>query len=91
MGLGLNFYTQWYWKIDLHNLMHFSGLRLDEHAQHEINWLEIDVIQELLRVAVEQPAFTREGVADIARNLGLRNARERDEMMEKLHDLGFLK
>ena len=36
MGLGLNFYTQWYWKIDLHNLMHFSGLRLDEHAQYEI-------------------------------------------------------
>lgn len=36
MGLGLNFYTQWYWKIDLHNLMHFSGLRMDPHAQYEI-------------------------------------------------------
>ena len=36
MNLGLNFYTQWYWKIDLHNLMHFLDLRADAHAQHEI-------------------------------------------------------
>lgn len=36
MGLGLNFYTQWYWKIDLHNFMHFSRLRMDKHAQYEI-------------------------------------------------------
>jgi thymidylate synthase (FAD) len=36
MGLTLNFYTQWYWKIDLHNLLHFISLRSDPHAQHEI-------------------------------------------------------
>ena len=36
MGLTLNFYTQWYWKIDLHNLMHFLSLRADPHAQYEI-------------------------------------------------------
>jgi thymidylate synthase (FAD) len=36
MSLTLNFYTQWYWKIDLHNLMHFLSLRADPHAQHEI-------------------------------------------------------
>ncbi len=36
MNLSLNFYTQWYWKIDLHNLMHFLGLRTDAHAQYEI-------------------------------------------------------
>jgi thymidylate synthase (FAD) len=36
MNLSLNFYTQWYWKIDLHNLMHFLRLRADSHAQHEI-------------------------------------------------------
>jgi len=34
--LPLNSYTQWYWKIDLHNLMHFLALRFDEHAQYEI-------------------------------------------------------
>jgi thymidylate synthase (FAD) len=36
MNLTLNFYTQWYWKIDLHNLMHFLSLRADAHAQYEI-------------------------------------------------------
>jgi len=36
INLPLSYYTQWYWKIDLHNLLHFLSLRLDPHAQHEI-------------------------------------------------------
>ncbi len=36
MNLSLNFYTQWYWKIDLLNLLHFLSLRADSHAQYEI-------------------------------------------------------
>jgi thymidylate synthase (FAD) len=36
MVLPLNAYTQWYWKIDLHNLLHFVALRADPHAQYEI-------------------------------------------------------
>lgn len=36
MVLPLNTYTEWYWKIDLHNLMHFIALRADHHAQYEI-------------------------------------------------------
>ncbi len=36
MNLTLNTYTQWYWKIDLNNLLHFLALRADEHAQYEI-------------------------------------------------------
>jgi thymidylate synthase (FAD) len=36
MNLTLNYYTQWYWKIDLHNLFHFLYLRADPHAQAEI-------------------------------------------------------
>ena len=36
MNLTLNTYTQWYWKIDLYNLMHFLSLRADSHAQYEI-------------------------------------------------------
>jgi len=36
MNLTLNYYTQWYWKVDLHNLMHFLSLRADAHAQYEI-------------------------------------------------------
>ena len=36
INLSLGFYTQWYWKTDLHNLMHFLSLRADPHAQYEI-------------------------------------------------------
>jgi thymidylate synthase (FAD) len=36
MNLSLNYYTQWYWKTDLHNLMGFLRLRADAHAQYEI-------------------------------------------------------
>ena len=36
LPLSVGNYTQWYWKIDLHNLMHFLRLRLDDHAQYEI-------------------------------------------------------
>ena len=36
MNLPANVYTQWYWKVDLHNLFHFLRLRADAHAQHEI-------------------------------------------------------
>jgi len=36
MNLTLNTYTQWYWKTDLHNLLHFLSLRADAHAQYEI-------------------------------------------------------
>jgi len=36
MNLTLNTYTQWYWKVDLHNLLHFLSLRADAHAQYEI-------------------------------------------------------
>jgi len=35
MFLHVNHYTYWVWKQDLHNLMHFMGLRLHEHAQWE--------------------------------------------------------
>jgi thymidylate synthase (FAD) len=36
INLTLNHYTEWYWKINLHNLLHFLRLRADSHAQYEI-------------------------------------------------------
>lgn len=36
INLPLSLYTEWYWQIDLHNLLHFIRLRLDPHAQYEI-------------------------------------------------------
>jgi thymidylate synthase (FAD) len=55
MNLTLNYYTQWYWKIDLHNLFHFIALRADSHAQYEIR-----VYAELLLSLIERwvPAAT---------------------------------
>ena len=35
INLPLALYTEWYWKIDLHNLFHFLRLRMDPHAQKE--------------------------------------------------------
>ncbi len=36
VNLPLSTYTEWYWKMDMHNLLHFLWLRLDQHAQKEI-------------------------------------------------------
>jgi thymidylate synthase (FAD) len=36
INLNLNYYTEWYWKVNLHNLLHFLKLRVDSHAQYEI-------------------------------------------------------
>jgi thymidylate synthase (FAD) len=36
IALPVNVYTEWYWKIDLHNLLRFLSLRMDSHAQQEI-------------------------------------------------------
>jgi len=51
MNLSLNFYTQWYWKTDLHNLLHFLSLRADAHAQFEIR-VYADAMIEMLKVWV---------------------------------------
>ena len=49
MNVSLNFYTQWYWKTDLHNLLHFLSLRADAHAQYEIRVYAEAMIETLER------------------------------------------
>ena len=63
MVLPLNSYTQWYWKIDLHNLMHFLALRFDDHAQHEIR-VYAKVMLDLMKkwVPLTYDAFVRNRV-----------------------------
>jgi len=58
MNLTLNCYTQWYWKVDLHNLMHFLSLRADSHSQYEIR-AYAEVMQETLKrwVPIAYEAF----------------------------------
>ena len=51
MLLPVNFYTEWYWKVDLHNLLHFLALRCDPHAQWEIR-VFADAMLELVKPIV---------------------------------------
>jgi thymidylate synthase (FAD) len=48
INLPLSSYTEWYWKIDLHNLLHFLKLRLDFHAQYEIR-IYAETMAELIK------------------------------------------
>src|SRR3954470_17821836 len=58
MNLSLNFYTQWYWKTDLHNLLHFLSLRADPHAQYEIRAYAEVMLETLARwVPMAHAAF----------------------------------
>ena len=60
MNLTLNFYTQWYWKVDLHNLLHFLSLRADPHAQYEIRVYADAMLETLKRwVPITYDAFTQ--------------------------------
>jgi thymidylate synthase (FAD) len=69
MNLPVNFYTQWYWKTDLHNLMHFVRLRADGHAQYEIR-AYADVLLDIMRrwVPLTTDAFLnyRSGAAQLS-------------------------
>ncbi len=56
MLLPVNLYTEWYWKVDLHNLLHFLALRCDAHAQWEIRVFAnamLELIKPIVPWAVE--------------------------------------
>jgi len=70
MNLNLNYYTQWYWKIDLHNLFHFLSLRADSHAQYEIRvYAEViaDIVKDWVPSAYEAFADYKLGSAYFSR------------------------
>ncbi len=51
INLPVSLYTEWYWKIDLHNLFHFLQLRMDVHAQYEIR-VYANAIAEIIKPIV---------------------------------------
>jgi thymidylate synthase (FAD) len=51
INLPVSNYTEWYWKIDLHNLFHFLKLRMDSHAQYEIR-VYAEKIAEIVKIVV---------------------------------------
>ena len=56
INLPVSMYTEWYWKIDLHNLFHFLRLRMDAHAQYEIRvYAEAmaEIVREITPLAYE--------------------------------------
>ena len=60
MVLPTNFYTSWYWTTDLHNLMSFLRLRLDAHAQYEIQVYAQAILGMVERIApISVAAFKR--------------------------------
>ncbi len=59
--LPLNTYTEWYWKTDLHNLLHFIALRADPHAQYEIRayaLVLLDVVRRWVPLTWRGPSRT---------------------------------
>jgi len=46
--LPLSTYTEAYWKVDLHNLLHFLRLRMDDHAQEEIRAFAIVIGEQIV-------------------------------------------
>ncbi len=47
--LPLSTYTEAYWKVDLHNLLHFLALRMDHHAQEEIRLYASTIGEQIVR------------------------------------------
>ncbi len=47
--LPLSTYTEAYWKVDLHNLLHFLALRMDSHAQEEIRHYATTVGEQIVK------------------------------------------
>jgi thymidylate synthase (FAD) len=119
--LPVDVYTQWYWKIDLHNLFHFLSLRMDPHAQLEIRKYADVMAQmvgdafplsykafedyELFAVRLSKPEqeilarliqnknikFSQNEILDAVDYSGMKNKREREELMTKFENLGLVK
>jgi thymidylate synthase (FAD) len=102
--LPLCTYTELYWKIDLHNLMHFLKLRMDSHAQQEIRefanamYEQIRPVFPTIMEAFEQysiNAITLTALDILAISVGdwtgqsIVDERERNEYLEKIQTLNL--
>ena len=76
--LPVNLYTEWYWKNDLHNLLHFISLRSDSHAQYEIRVFSDAMAESVQKVA----PFAWEAYQDYVVK-GMRFSRIEQSLLEK--------
>ena len=102
IGLPVNAFTEWYWKCDLHNVLHFLSLRMDAHAQQEIRDYAIAMfalIQPIVPIAAEAFMDYQLGAVQLSRleveaiksgqGLKTENKRENAEWEEKKKMLGL--
>ena len=102
IALPASVYTEWYWKIDLHNLFHFLSLRMDAHAQQEIRdyaTAMFELVRPIVPVAAEAFLDYNLGAVHLSRleaealrsggPLASDNKRENAEWEEKRKRLGL--
>ena len=103
IGLPVNLYTEWYWKCDLHNILRFLSLRMDEHAQAEIRdfaramWKLLEPIVPVTMEAftdyeLQSMSLTRleiEAIRAGAAEIASQNKREQSEWQAKRARLGL--
>ena len=101
IGLPLSLMTEFYWKVDLHNLYHFLRLRMDDHAQKEIRDLACAVFEYVKQLCpISSQAFLdyRMGSISLSRleieaiqsgKNTIQNKRENTEFQEKCKRLGL--
>jgi thymidylate synthase (FAD) len=85
INLPVSNYTEWYWKIDLHNLFHFLRLRIDAHAQYEIR-VFAEAIAELVKPFVP---FAWEAFEDYVLNAHRMTAPELKVLKHLLQSMQF--
>ncbi len=92
INLPVSFYTQWYWKVDLHNLFHFLSLRADPHAQYEIRVYAdaiLDLVKKWVPIAAEAfedyrmngASLSKSGLDVVRRLLDGENVQQEDSNM----------
>ena len=102
IGLPVSVYTEWYWKCDLHNTLHFLSLRMDEHAQQEIRdyaFAMYELIKPIVPITAEAFEDYRFGAVHLSRleieslrsgqPLASDNEREKKEWLAKREKLGL--
>ena len=103
IGLPLSLMTEFYWKVDLHNLYHFLRLRMDEHAQKEIRDIACAIFEYVKKMCpISSQAFLdyRVGSVNLSRleieaikeklsPESIKNKREQKEFIEKCELLGI--
>jgi len=81
LALPVSTYSEWYWKIDLHNLLHFMSLRLHPHAQKEFQ-VYAQVIADILKVWVP---LTWEAFVDYRMEAHTFSRQEMDALRKYVH------